>query len=400
MGPDGLPGSAEARSLSGGPSIGPEAADALPARLSEAALQVQPLALLPARAAAHCSRSLTLLVPQVQRAQASLAALADRRRRAVAAAMREGEGEGDARPQWEPELVPVPELAPTALPATLSPSGGPSKDPLQSAAQGLSKAAVAARSAAAPSVPVTVPLARRPLAVPAAADAALPDWGWTTAAASICIGGRGGARAGKAEWTLAGATLGGGAGSGQSKRSASQLVTGGAAMVGGRHCWEVCVAGAGGPLAIHVGCVRPGLDHEQSQARQEGAHFVCGPYGTLWGSGHAGTAAPAGRAGGGGFVSGDRIGVLLDLDEGWMRFYRNGAQCGGEFTGVTGPLVRAAQLYRKGDSVTAVARPVRARVPSAGSGGGGGGGGGGAGGGEEAGWRWAASASRCGEGTL
>jgi hypothetical protein len=47
--------------------------------------------------------------------------------------------------------------------------------------------------------------------------------------------------------------------------------------------------------------------------------------------------------------------VLLDLDAGWLRFYRNGKRCGPGFTeGVTGPLVRAAEFYSKGDKVTAL----------------------------------------------
>ena len=55
----------------------------------------------------------------------------------------------------------------------------------------------------------------------------------------------------------------------------------------------------------------------------------------------------------GAFAEGDRIGVLLDLDAGWMRLYRNGKRCGPGFTeGVTGPLVRAAQMYWKGDKLT------------------------------------------------
>jgi hypothetical protein len=55
----------------------------------------------------------------------------------------------------------------------------------------------------------------------------------------------------------------------------------------------------------------------------------------------------------GDFAEGDRIGVLLDLDAGWMRLYRNDKRCGPGFTeGVTGPLVRAAQLYRKGGKLT------------------------------------------------
>jgi hypothetical protein len=40
--------------------------------------------------------------------------------------------------------------------------------------------------------------------------------------------------------------------------------------------------------------------------------------------------------------------VLLDLDAGWLRFYRNNKRCGQGFTeGVTGPLVRAATLSHR-----------------------------------------------------
>ena len=55
----------------------------------------------------------------------------------------------------------------------------------------------------------------------------------------------------------------------------------------------------------------------------------------------------------GSFKKRDRIGVLLDLDVGWMRFYRNGVRCGPGFTeGVTGPLVRAAELLNSDGTLT------------------------------------------------
>jgi hypothetical protein len=38
------------------------------------------------------------------------------------------------------------------------------------------------------------------------------------------------------------------------------------------------------------------------------------------------------------FATGDRIGVLLDLDAGWMRLYRSGKWCGPV---VSGPLLGA-----------------------------------------------------------
>jgi hypothetical protein len=45
--------------------------------------------------------------------------------------------------------------------------------------------------------------------------------------------------------------------------------------------------------------------------------------------------------------------VLLDLDAGWMCIYRNGKRCGPGYTeGVTGPLVRAAQLAHVSHKVT------------------------------------------------
>jgi hypothetical protein len=96
-----------------------------------------------------------------------------------------------------------------------------------------------------------------------------------------------------------------------------------------------------------VGAVRPGLDHDEGHSRTNGAYFIRGYDGALWGNDMYG-ADPQGK-----FANGGRIGVLLDLDAGWMRLYRNGKLCGPGFTeGVTGPLVRAAQLIYEGDKLT------------------------------------------------
>jgi hypothetical protein len=117
-----------------------------------------------------------------------------------------------------------------------------------------------------------------------------------------------------------------------------RLVTGGSPMTEGRHYWEVeLTAGAD---AILVGAARPGLDHDKSHHTTNDAYFIYGGDGSLWGNGKC-MADPQGE-----FAQGGRIGVLLDLDAGWMRLYRNGKRCGPGFTeGVTGPLVRAAELY-------------------------------------------------------
>jgi hypothetical protein len=123
-----------------------------------------------------------------------------------------------------------------------------------------------------------------------------------------------------------------------------QLVTGGSPMTEGCHYWEVeLTAGA----YFMVGAARPGLDHDKSYDSTNDAYFINGHNGSLWGNGKF----EADRQGE--FAQGDRIGVQLDLDAGWMRLYRNGERCGPGFTeGVTGPLVRAAQMYRAGNKVT------------------------------------------------
>jgi hypothetical protein len=114
-----------------------------------------------------------------------------------------------------------------------------------------------------------------------------------------------------------------------------QLVTGGSPMTEGRHYWEVQISGP----HVFVGAVRPGLNHDKEHRYGNDASFIYGLNGSLYGNGKE-CADPQGR-----FATGDRIGVLLDLDAGWMRLYRNGKRCGPGYTeGVTGPLVRAAQL--------------------------------------------------------
>ena len=134
--------------------------------------------------------------------------------------------------------------------------------------------------------------------------------------------------------------------------SGYQLVTGGSPMTEGRHYWEVELTRAGYGGVIFVGAARPGLDHDKGEHDGTSeAYYIDGGSGSLYGNGKLGTDAQGHFAHGEG--SRDRIGVLLDLDAGWMRLYRNGKRCGPGFTeGVTGPLVRAAQLYRKGGKLT------------------------------------------------
>jgi hypothetical protein len=71
--------------------------------------------------------------------------------------------------------------------------------------------------------------------------------------------------------------------------------------------------------------------------------------GVLWGNGKEdGDMA-------GYFEQGDCVGVLLDLDDGSLRFFffRNGTQHGPGYTAgsVTGPVVAVVQMYNTNDSV-------------------------------------------------
>ena len=129
-----------------------------------------------------------------------------------------------------------------------------------------------------------------------------------------------------------------------------KLVTGGSPMTEGRHYWEVELTTGPWPM---IGAARPGLDHDKDHRYTNDAHLIDGFNGALYGNGKD-RADPQGR-----FATGDRIGVLLDLDAGWMRLYRNGKRCGPGFTeGVTGPLVRAAQLLLLNDKMTVLPAAV------------------------------------------
>jgi hypothetical protein len=124
-----------------------------------------------------------------------------------------------------------------------------------------------------------------------------------------------------------------------------QLVTGGEPMTEGRHYWEVELSKWEGNICLFIGTVRPGLDHDKDHSATNDAYFIDASDGTLCGNGKDSADWQ------GAFEEGDRVGVLLDLDAGWLRFYRNGKRCGPGYTeGVTAPLVRAAQIG-SGDKV-------------------------------------------------
>jgi hypothetical protein len=159
-----------------------------------------------------------------------------------------------------------------------------------------------------------------------------PDWCWLDCGSSITLSG------GKLVAT-------------RHAHGDYQLATGGSPMTEGRHYWEVEITtDPFGCCNFLVGAVRPGLDHDEHDFTTSDGYYIYASTGVLIGNGQR----QRQRGTQGGFTKGDRVGVLLDLDAGWMRFYRNSKRWGTGFTeGVTGPLLRAVQLdYYKQSSCT------------------------------------------------
>jgi hypothetical protein len=70
--------------------------------------------------------------------------------------------------------------------------------------------------------------------------------------------------------------------------------------------------------------------------------------GSLWGNGKCGDNRAVC-----GYKQHDRVGVLLDLANGSLRFFKNGVQHGPGYAAgsVTGPVLAAVQMYWKDESV-------------------------------------------------
>jgi hypothetical protein len=89
-----------------------------------------------------------------------------------------------------------------------------------------------------------------------------------------------------------------------------QLVTGGSPMTEGCHYWEMTVNSASAHYGSHPMCdMLVGAVHESQSA------FYISGFGELYRNGKQ-PWRDAGK-----FATGDRIGVLLDLNAGWIRFY-------------------------------------------------------------------------------
>jgi hypothetical protein len=121
------------------------------------------------------------------------------------------------------------------------------------------------------------------------------------------------------------------------------LVTSGTELTAGKHYWEVEIlndlSGRGG--STFVGVTRPNLNPNDNHSESTDGWFILPDEGGLWGNGKQGADAA------GTIDDGDRVGVLLDLDKGSLRFFKNGVQHGPGYPAgsVTGPVVCAVQMY-------------------------------------------------------
>jgi hypothetical protein len=142
----------------------------------------------------------------------------------------------------------------------------------------------------------------------------------------------------------------GGAGATQVKDNESDEdyshVTTGVELTEGRHYWEVELLSEDMDC-ICVGVTRPNLDLEGNYHRKECTDgWFIGMYnGALFGNGM--------YNGAGSYEQGDRVGVLLDLNNGSLLFFKNGVQHGPGYAAgsVTGPVVAAVEFGVTNDAV-------------------------------------------------
>jgi hypothetical protein len=127
-------------------------------------------------------------------------------------------------------------------------------------------------------------------------------------------------------------------------------VTTGVDLTEGRHFWEVELLSedvwAGG---MYVGVSRPNLDPVRDCLLSDctDSWFISAANGTLYGNGKNDDNEA------GDYKQIDRLGVLLDLNNGSLLFFKNGVQHGPGYPAgsVTGPVVAAVELGDKGDKV-------------------------------------------------
>jgi hypothetical protein len=125
------------------------------------------------------------------------------------------------------------------------------------------------------------------------------------------------------------------------------LVTSGVELTEGRHYWEIGLVSQNKLSSINIGISKPNLDPNEDHAVGQSSNgwFICPQDGSLWGNGKFNDDTA------GGYLQTDRVGVLLDLDDGSLRFFKNGVQHGPGYPAgsVKSPVVAAIQMYRADD---------------------------------------------------
>jgi hypothetical protein len=124
------------------------------------------------------------------------------------------------------------------------------------------------------------------------------------------------------------------------------LTTTGTELTEGKHYWEVEVLSEE-VKHIFIGISRPNLNPTGKYLINTDNWFISAVDGALFGVGKYHTDAA------GEYKQGDRVGVLLDLNNGSLRFFKNGVQHGPGYAAgsVTGPVVHAFQMHSKHASV-------------------------------------------------
>jgi hypothetical protein len=134
------------------------------------------------------------------------------------------------------------------------------------------------------------------------------------------------------------------------------LVTTGIELTVGKHYWEVGLLSKSLSMVIdiHTGISRPNLDPEGYHRSRDSSLSTTPPTGWFINT-YNGCLFGNGKFysdGAGSYKQGDRVGMLLDLDNGSLRFFKNGVEHGPGYPAgsVTGPVVEAVQLYNKDES--------------------------------------------------
>jgi hypothetical protein len=140
----------------------------------------------------------------------------------------------------------------------------------------------------------------------------------------------------------------GGAVATQTTDGRSSLTTTEIELTEGKHYWEVELLSKqmGGTF---IGISRPNLDPRGEYLRKDctDVWFMFALDGALRGNGKYYDDKA------GAYKQGDRVGVLLDLDNGSLRFFKNGVQHGPGYPAgsVTGPVLHTVHMYLTADSV-------------------------------------------------